>query len=158
LPQSLRVAKRWIVAAAKATRGSNGLVKVDEIIYRDLMTRRFSSLLDKSALTLSGLCLVHCLAGSLLLTVFAVSGDWLGHNVHLVGLLLAMPLAAVALWRGVRLHGRIGVALLGGLGLFLMTASLLVSHGNMLEVVVSVIGVSLLAVAHLWNLRASRLG
>jgi hypothetical protein len=120
------------------------------------MPPRFSSFLDKSALTLSGLCLVHCLAGSLLLTVFALSGDWLGHNVHLVGLLLAMPLAAVALWRGVKLHGRIGVALLGMVGIALMALSLLVSHGELAEVVVSVIGVCLLAAAHLWNLRASR--
>jgi MerC mercury resistance protein len=125
-------------------------------MYPNEMTRRFSSFLDRSALTLSGLCLVHCLAGSLLLTVFAVSGDWLGHNIHFVGLLLALPLAAVALWRGVRLHGRIGVALLGMVGIALMALSLLVSHGDMAEVVVSVIGVSLLAVAHLWNLRASR--
>jgi MerC mercury resistance protein len=120
------------------------------------MPSRFSSFLDKSALTLSGLCLVHCLAGSLLLTVFAVSGDWLGHNVHLVGLLLAMPLAAVALWRGVKLHGRVGIALLGMVGIALMALSLLVSHGEIAEVVVSVIGVCLLAAAHLWNLRASR--
>jgi hypothetical protein len=120
------------------------------------MPSRFSSLLDKSALTLSGLCLVHCLAGSLLLTVFTLSGDWLGHNVHLVGLLLAMPLAAVALWRGVKLHGRVGVALLGMVGIALMALSLLVSHGEIVEVVVSVIGVCLLATAHLWNLRASR--
>lgn len=120
------------------------------------MPSRFSSLLDKSALTLSGLCIVHCLAGSLLLTVFAISGDWLGHNVHVIGLLLAMPLAALALWRGVRLHGRIGAALLGMVGIALMALSLLVSHGETAEVVVSVIGVSLLAAAHLWNLRASR--
>lgn len=120
------------------------------------MPQRFSSLLDKSALTLSGLCLVHCLAGTLILTVFAASGDWLGHNVHLVGLLLALPMAAIALWRGVRLHGRIGVAVLGTLGIALMATSLVISHGDIAEVVLSVIGVSLLAAAHFWNLRASR--
>jgi hypothetical protein len=120
------------------------------------MSQRFFALLDKSALTLSGLCLVHCIAGSLLLTVFAISGDFLGHDVHAVGLVLAMPLAAVALWRGVRRHGRMGVALLGLLGIALMALSLLVSHGETAEVVVSVVGVTLLAAAHLWNLRASR--
>jgi hypothetical protein len=120
------------------------------------MPQRFSSLLDKSALTLSGLCLVHCLAGTLILTVFAASGDWLGHNVHLVGLLLALPMAAITLWRGVRLHGRIGVAVLGALGIAFMATSLVISHGDIAEVVLSVIGVSLLAAAHFWNLRASR--
>jgi hypothetical protein len=125
-------------------------------MYPNRMTRRFSSLLDKSALTLSGLCLVHCLTGSLLLTVFAASGDRLGHNVHLFGLLLALPLAAVAIWRGVRVHGRTGVAVLGALGIGLMALSLVISHGDIAEVVLSVIGVSLLAAAHIWNLRAAR--
>ncbi|MFZ4690477.1 MAG: MerC domain-containing protein [Polymorphobacter sp.] len=120
------------------------------------MTQRISSFLDKSAMTLSGLCLVHCLAGSLLLTVFAASSGWLGHNVHLVGLLLALPLAAIALWRGVRVHGRIGVAVLGVAGIALMAASLLIGHGGTGEILLSIIGVSLLAAAHLWNLRASR--
>jgi hypothetical protein len=50
------------------------------------MFDRFHMILDKSAMTLSGLCLLHCVAGSLLLTVFAVSGAWLGHGVHIIGL------------------------------------------------------------------------
>jgi hypothetical protein len=120
------------------------------------MPSRFSSLLDKSALTLSGLCLVHCLAGALLVTVFAVSSDLLSHQVHLVGLLLALPLALVALWRGVRVHRRVGVAVLGALGIGLMALSLVISHGQAAEVILSVLGVSLLAAAHIWNLRAAR--
>ncbi len=119
------------------------------------MPHRFSSLLDKSAMTLSGLCLVHCLAGSFLLTMFAASGDLFSHNVHLIGLLLAMPLAAVALWRGVAVHHRLGVALLGAAGIALMATSLLIGHGGP-EIALSVLGVGLLGTAHLWNLRASR--
>jgi hypothetical protein len=113
-------------------------------------------LLDKSAMTLSGLCLVHCLAGSLLLTVFAAGGDWLGHDVHLIGLLIALPLAAFALWRGVTVHRRIGVAVLGAVGILLMAASLFVGHGERGEVLLSVIGVTLLGLAHYWNLNAAR--
>jgi hypothetical protein len=120
------------------------------------MSVRFSSFLDKSAMTLSGLCLVHCLAGTLVLTMFAASSEFLSHNVHVVGLALALPLAAVALWRGVAVHGRIGVAVLGAAGIGLMAASLFIPHGGSGEVLLSVVGVSLLAAAHLWNLRASR--
>ncbi len=120
------------------------------------MPGRFSSFLDKSAMTLSGLCLVHCLAGTLLLTMFAASSEWFSHNVHLVGLAIALPLAAVALWRGVIVHGRIGVAVLGALGIALMTISLFIGHGGSGEVALSVIGVILLGLAHFWNLRASR--
>jgi hypothetical protein len=120
------------------------------------MPRPLSSLLDKSAMTLSGLCLLHCLAGSLALTLVAVGGDWLGHWVHVIGLGLALPLAAFALWRGVAIHHRAGVALLGAIGIALMAASLLIAHGGRGEVVLSVAGVSLLGLAHLWNLRAAR--
>ena len=107
-------------------------------------------------MTLSGLCIIHCLAGSLLLTVFAVSSGWLSHNVHLVGLLLALPLAAVALWRGIRVHGRTGVALLGAAGIALMAISLMIGHGGVGEIALSIAGVSLLAAAHFWNLQALR--
>ena len=120
------------------------------------MPQRFSSFLDKSAITLSGLGLVHCLAGALVLTVFAASSEWLDHDVHLVGLAIALPLAAVALWRGVAAHGQIGVAVLGIAGIGLMTASLLIGHGGRGEILLSVVGVALLGAAHYWNLRAKR--
>jgi len=125
-------------------------------MYQKAMSARFSGFLDRSALALSGLCLIHCLAGSLLLTMFAASSGFLGHNVHLFGLLLALPIAAIALWRGLLVHGRIAVAILGAVGILLMGGSLLIAHGGLGEIVLSVVGVSLLAAAHLWNLRASR--
>lgn len=120
------------------------------------MPQRFSSFLDKSAMTLSGLCLVHCLAGALLLTVFAAGSGWLDHNIHLVGLAIALPLAAVALWRGVAVHGQVAIAILGALGIGLMAASLFIGHGGRGEILLSVVGVALLGAAHYWNLRASR--
>lgn len=107
-------------------------------------------------MTLSGLCLVHCLAGSLVLTVFAASSGWLGHDVHLIGLMIALPLAAFALWRGVAVHQKIGAAVLGAAGITLMAASLFVGHGDPAEILLSVIGVTLLGLAHWWNLTASR--
>jgi len=120
------------------------------------MPGRFSNLLDKSALTLSGLCLLHCLAGTLLLTLFAAGSEWLDHDVHVIGFGLALPLAAVALWRGVAAHGRFGVAALGALGIGLMALSLLIGHGGSGETLTSMAGVALLGLAHLWNLRAAR--
>lgn len=119
------------------------------------MTRRALSLIDRSALGLSGLCLLHCLAGALLLSVVSLGGGLLSHTLHAWGLALALPLAAVGLWRGFRLHARRTVLLLGVAGLALMLASLLVGHGSVLEIATSVAGVSLLALAHLLNLRWS---
>jgi hypothetical protein len=119
------------------------------------MQRRLSSIFDKAAIGLSSLCLVHCLVGSLILAVFATTGGWLGHDVHVVGLALAMPLAVFALWRGVRSHGRYAVAALGACGLVLMAASLSLVHGGS-EILVSMAGVILLGAAHYWNIRAGR--
>ncbi len=89
------------------------------------------------------------------LGLFAVSGQLLDHQVHVIGLVLALPLAVVALWRGQLLHRRRIIAALGAAGIGLMAASIFVGHGALLEIAASVLGVSLLAVAHIWNMRAS---
>jgi hypothetical protein len=115
-----------------------------------------SSLIDRVAIGLSGLCLLHCMAGFLLFAVFALTGDWLDHRVHMIGLALAMPLAAVALWRGWRQHGRSDIGLIGLMGLVVMAVSLAIRHGELAEMLVSMAGVSLLALAHWCNLRALR--
>jgi hypothetical protein len=94
------------------------------------------------------------MAGFVMLSLFALSGDLLDHRVHVVGLALAMPLAAVALWRGWRKHGRGWIAGVGVAGLAVMAASLVIEHGNVVEMLVSMIGVTLLAWAHWRNLRA----
>lgn len=111
--------------------------------------------IDRSALGLSGLCLVHCLAGSLLFAVMSIGGGLWSHNVHMIGLAMALPLAAFGLWRGVQLHGRWLVAAVGGLGIGLMAGALFAAHGAAAEVFYTVLGVSMLGVAHLLNLRWS---
>lgn len=120
------------------------------------MPERPASLLDRIAIGLAGLCLLHCMAGFVLLSVFALTGDWLDHRVHVVGLMLAMPLAAAALWRGWRRHGRLPIGLLGAAGLVVMAASLVVLHGGLAEMLVSMAGVSMLALAHWRNMQALR--
>ena len=111
--------------------------------------------LDRSAAGLSGLCVVHCLAGSLALAVLAPFGDLLGHGVHVWGLLIAMPLALFALVRGWRTHGRVGALLPGAMGLALMGAGL-TQHGHLGEFVLTASGAALLVTAHVLNLRWSR--
>jgi hypothetical protein len=113
--------------------------------------------IDRSAVGLSGLCLAHCLLGSLILvTSSSLAGFAFAHEIHVVGLLLAMPLAAVALARGFRNHGKRRVVALGVAGLAAMTAALAAGHGHAGEVILTVVGVLLLAVAHLFNLRYAR--
>lgn len=119
------------------------------------MTPRGNNWLDRSAMSLSGLCLVHCFGGSLLLTGLTAAGGFWSHQVHAIGLMLALPLAAVALLRGLRAHRRGWPMLLGGVGLAMMAGSLLLPHGAG-EVAVSMAGAALLGLAHLINLRLLR--
>ncbi len=105
---------------------------------------------------LSGLCVIHCLAGSVLLAGLSATGGLWNHGVHAVGLAIALPLALFALFRGFRLHHRVLVAVLGASGLALMAGSLFLLHGSVLEIGASVAGVLMLAMAHLLNLRWSR--
>ena len=55
-------------------------------------------LADPAAITLSGLCLVHCLALPMLSVVLPVLGAWAEAEwVHLLVIALALPLALFAL-------------------------------------------------------------
>lgn len=118
---------------------------------------RPSARIDQLAVSLSGLCLAHCLLGPVLLAVLSAASSFaLSHQVHSIGLLLAAPLAAVGLWRGVRAHGVWQVVAIGAVGLALMTSAVLAAHGHALEVSLTVAGVTLLAVAHLYNIRTLR--
>ena len=114
-----------------------------------------ASWIDRAAMGLSALCLVHCIGGTLLLAVLSSTGGLLfSHQIHAVGLALALPLAAFALYRGVRAHGRWLVAALGIAGLAAMAGALAEPHGQPSEIILTVCGVVLLASAHLTNLRS----
>jgi hypothetical protein len=117
------------------------------------MAERFSLWIDKSAIGLSGLCLIHCLIGTLFLAALSAGGSGLlGHTVHQVGLAIAMPLAIVGLAIGIRQHGRWLVAAIGGLGIGFMAGALWSAHGGG-EAAYTMIGVVLVAFAHLLNMR-----
>lgn len=109
--------------------------------------------LDRAAIALSGLCLVHCAGSAVLIALMATTGGAMfGHGVHEVGLALALALGIVALGTGLCRHGALAPLLIGSAGLILMAISLTVPHGP-LELLLNVIGVSVLATAHLLNRR-----
>ena len=65
-----------------------------------------TSRLDRIAMGLSGLCVVHCVATAVLLGLLASAGGLLGSpSIHEIGLILAMIIGAFALGRGVFEHG-----------------------------------------------------
>jgi hypothetical protein len=109
--------------------------------------------LDRVGIMLSGLCAVHCLLGIVLVSVLGLGGEaLLSPSIHRVGLALAVLVGIITLGLGVLRHGRIAPLVIGGCGIALMTAGIMVSHGP-LEALLTVAGVALVAAAHIRNLR-----
>jgi hypothetical protein len=110
--------------------------------------------IDRLAIGLSGLCLVHCVATAVLVMVLSAAGGVLvDPRIHEIGLVFAIVLGVIGLGRGIREHGFMLPAAIGALGLGTMAGSLTLHHGTE-EVIYSVFGVLLLALGHDLNRRA----
>ncbi len=131
-------------------------MKGPDVAQAEVITRKADrSWLDRVAIGLSGVCLVHCLATSVVLTVLASAGGLLLNPlIHEVGLALAICLATVALGRGWLRHRATAPALVGVAGLGLMGSALLVDHG-LGETALTIVGVGFVALGHHLNRRAS---
>lgn len=118
-------------------------------------TQASNPLWDRLAIGLSGLCLVHCLATTVLLAFVSAFGGLLGsHWIHEIGLTLAMALGAFALGRGILEHGFVMPSAVGGMGLGVMAGSLTLPHDGT-EAVATMLGVLILALGHDLNRRGT---
>lgn len=122
------------------------------------VVRRFGwAGLDRAAIALSGLCVVHCLASAVLLAMLSAAGGLLLNPLfHEIGLSIAILLGALALGRGVMEHGYVMPAAMGSFGLGIMAGAMSLPHdgGHGAETLWTVIGVGLLAFGHDLNRRA----
>ena len=110
--------------------------------------------LDRLAIALSGLCLVHCLATAIFIALLASAGGILvSPVVHEIGLSFAILLGIIALGRGIAEHGFMMPSSVGGMGLGVMVGALTLPHGGM-EIVYTIAGVLILALGHDLNRRA----
>lgn len=111
--------------------------------------------LDRAAIGLSGLCLVHCVATALVIALAAsTAGALLNPLIHEVGLALAIGLGILAFGGGLLTHGRKAPLLVGALGLSAMAYALSLRHGVPGEIVFTLLGVCLVALGHNLNRRA----
>lgn len=111
--------------------------------------------LDRFGVLISGLCALHCLLSILAVGVLGIgSQTLLSPWIHRGGLALAIAVGLVTIGLGAVRHGRMDNLHIGAAGLGLMTAGLFVAHG-MAEAVLTIAGVSLVALAHIRNLRLS---
>lgn len=114
-----------------------------------------TSRLDRMAIGLSGLCLVHCLATTFFLAMVATAGGALGAEwIHEVGVVLAIIMGAVALGRGIFEHGYMLPSAVGGLGLGVMAGAVTLPHGAS-EAIYTMMGVVILALGHRLNFIAA---
>lgn len=109
--------------------------------------------MDRFGIALSGLCLVHCVAGLLLVALLGLGGEWLlAPEIHRYGLALAIMIGVITIGLGTLRHGRrVPLAMAMG-GFLLMAAALGVGHG-VGEAALTICGVALVASAHVLNLR-----
>jgi MerC mercury resistance protein len=114
-----------------------------------------TSRLDRIAMGISGLCVVHCIGTAVLLGLLASAGGLLGRPiVHEVGLTLAMIVGAFALGRGYMEHGFMLPAGVGAMGLGVMAGALSLPEGGH-EPIYTVVGVLIVALGHRLNVLAA---
>ena len=120
------------------------------------MSDAFSSIrrrFDRAGIALAGLCALHCVATILLVSALGLGGHFLlDPAIHRIGLLLALVIAAVAIGWGALKHRRAAPFVTAMMGLSFMGGALAMPHGTG-EAVLTLIGVVLVTVGHLLNLR-----
>ena len=104
--------------------------------------------LDRAAMWLSGLCLVHCLALPLAVLLTPSMSQWLEATETTTHWILF----GIAMMQGYRRLRSGMTLLLGGIGLLLMLVAVSHIFGRELEVLLTVIGVTAVLFAHLRNL------
>ncbi|MDC0887211.1 MerC domain-containing protein [Altererythrobacter sp.] len=111
------------------------------------------SRLDRAGIVLSGLCAVHCLASIVVVSALGLGGQWLfSPEIHRWGLALACVIAGVAIGWGALRHRQRTPFVVAMTGLTFMGGALAAPHG-IEEAVLTIIGVALVSLGHILNLR-----
>ncbi len=109
--------------------------------------------LDRAGMVISGLCALHCVASIVLVSVLGLGGQFLlAPAIHRVGLVLALLIAAVAIGWGALRHRKPAPFVVAMMGLTFMGGALAVPHGAE-EALLTIIGVALVSLGHILNLR-----
>ena len=120
-----------------------------------------SRYLDRIAITLSTICIVHCLAMPLVIAVLPIAALTAGNDGHFHALMLwlVVPTSAIGFALGYRVHAKAGVVLTGVVAVAILAIVALWGHAawdTSTEVAVNVAASVLLASAHWRNFREVR--
>ena len=109
--------------------------------------------LGRAGIFLSGACALHCLLSILLVSGLGLGGElFFAPDIHRVGLVLATLIAGVAIGWGALRHRMAAPFVIAMTGLTFMGGALAVPHG-VKEAVLTIIGVALVSLGHILNLR-----
>ena len=120
----------------------------------DQNTTKSGSWLDGAAVTLSALCLVHCLALPLIVAGVPFLAQYSEGHLHAQVLVVVLPLSIVALALGFRRHRNRRIVLGGAAGMLLLLVGATVAHeqlGLTADRVFTIAGSITLATAHFYN-------
>ena len=120
-----------------------------------------SKYVDRVAIALSTICIVHCLAMPFLIALLPVAALTFGGDGHFHALMLwfVVPTSIVGLGLGVRVHRRFAIVALGALAVAVLATAALWGHAAWdptVEVFVNVAASIALAAAHWRNFREVR--
>ena len=120
-----------------------------------------SRYLDRIAISLSTICIVHCLAMPFLVALLPVAAIAIGSDGHFHVLLLwfVVPTSAIAFSLGYRVHGKQGIVASGALAVAVLALVAFWGHDAWdpaVEVAVNVAASVALALAHWQNFREVR--
>ena len=111
--------------------------------------------LDTMGIALSALCAVHCVLTIVVISSLGLAGGWLlAPELHWWGLAAATIIAGVAIGIGAVRHKRRMPFVIAMTGLTFMGGALAAPHG-VEEAVLTILGVALVSLGHVLNLRSS---
>ena len=120
---------------------------------------RRRALLDRIAVGLSGLCLLHCLLLPFFVATLPFLGQFDEDHFHTELLIFVIPVSVIALTVGYRRHGRSRIIYSGAVGLIILTLGALVVHdlyGLIADRAMTVTGSLILAFTHYQNFRLAK--
>ena len=111
------------------------------------------AMLDRVGLTISSLCLVHCILSIVLVTGLGFASQFLlAPEIHEYGLIIAVLVAAIAIGWGALNHRRPAPIIVALIGLSFMAGALTMPH-DYREMLMTIVGVGCVAFAHILNMR-----
>ena len=116
---------------------------------------------DKTAISLSLICLAHCLLVPILLVLFSgyVTLSYNNEWIHYLLLLLAIPVSFYALVRGMRNHSKFSFFVIGLIGIIALVFAITIGTvlwGEFGEKLFTSIGATIIVFAHYKNYKLCR--